>query len=253
MENPGNPGILALNPTSNRADHVKQMTTYRAKNLRGILAAVTLGGIVLVGCIPPAPKPGPAPAAPGSATPGAALSVMGPNLVSPAQMVAWFAGRAPQPSGVYGATVPVDVLATYFVEEGAAEGVRGDVAFIQSILETGWFRFGGSVPASYNNFAGIGATDSGGAPAVFPDARTGARAQIQHLRAYADVSAATCTVPPLAYPCVDPRFHLVTPKGRAATWNQMGNGNWATSTTYASRILAMYKEMLTFNGVAPPY
>ena len=48
--------------------------------------------------------------------------------------------------------------------------MRGDIAFIQGIVETGWYRFTGSVPPSYNNFAGIGATDSGGAPAAFPDA-----------------------------------------------------------------------------------
>jgi hypothetical protein len=117
------------------------------------------------------------------------------------------------------------------------------------VLETGWFRFAGSVPAWYNNFAGIGATGPGGVPAQFPDARTGVRAQIQHLRAYADPTATTCTVPPLHNPCVDPRFALVLPKGKAPTWNQMGNGNWATSTTYASKILALYQEMRTFNGL----
>jgi hypothetical protein len=181
------------------------------------------------------------------------LTIRGPALVTPAQMAAWFAGRQPRPSGTYGATVPVLTLAQYYVQEGNFEGIRGDVAFIQSILETGWFRFGGSVPAWKNNFAGIGATDSGGTPATFPNARTGVRAQIQHLRAYADPSATTCTVPPLHTPCVDPRFHLVTPKGKATTWNQMGKGNWATSTTYAPRILQLYREMLTYNGVSVPF
>ena len=86
---------------------------------------------------------------------------------------------------------------------------------MQAIVETGWFRFGGSVPAWKNNFAGIGATDTNPAPAAFPDARTGVRAQIQHLRAYADPGATTCSVPPLHRPCVDPRFALVVPKGKA--------------------------------------
>jgi hypothetical protein len=170
------------------------------------------------------------------------------RLTAP-QLVAWFNGRTPQPSGTYAATVPVETLAAIFVDEGAAEGVTGDVAFMQSIVETGWFRFTGSVPASYNNFAGIGATDSNPAPARFPDARTGVRAQIQHLRAYADPGATTCTVPPLANPCVDPRFDLVTPKGRAPTWNQMGNGNWATASSYATSILTLYEEALRFHGL----
>lgn len=129
------------------------------------------------------------------------------------------------------------------------EGVTGDVAFVQSVVETGWFRFNGSVPASYNNFAGIGATDTNPSPAIFPDARTGVRAQIQHLRAYADPLALTCTMPPLNNPCVDPRFALVVPKGKAPTWNQMGNGNWATAATYANSILTLYTEALAFNGL----
>jgi hypothetical protein len=177
------------------------------------------------------------------------VAIMGSSRLSAAQIVAWFNGRQPRPSGTYAATASVEVMAQFFVEEGAAEGVTGDVAFMQSVVETGWFRFGGSVPASYNNFAGIGATDTNPSPAIFPDARTGVRAQIQHLRAYADPAAATCTVPPLRNPCVDPRFHLVTPKGKAPTWNQMGNGNWATASHYANSILTLYTEALAFNGL----
>ncbi len=178
-----------------------------------------------------------------------AMAIMGDSRLSAAQLAAWFNGRQPRPAGVYAATVPVETLAAYFVEEGAAEGVTGDVAFAQSVVETGWFRFGGVVPASYNNFAGIGATDTDPHPAVFPDARTGVRAQIQHLRAYADPTATACTVPPLHNACVDPRFNLVIPKGKAPTWNQMGNGNWATAATYANSIMTLYTEALAFHGM----
>jgi hypothetical protein len=178
-----------------------------------------------------------------------AVPIMGPPRLTAGQLVAWFNGRQPRPSGAYGATVPVETLAQYFIEEGAAEGVAGDVAFVQSVLETGWFRFSPTVPGWMNNFAGIGATDTNPAPAVFPDAPTGVRAQIQHLRAYADPGAYACSVPPLANPCVDPRFALVVPKGRATTWNQMGNGNWATDPAYASKILTLYAEAKAFNGV----
>ena len=129
--------------------------------------------------------------------------------------------------------------------------MAGDVAFIQGVVETGWYRFTGSVPAWKNNFAGIGATDTSPAPASFPDARTGVRAQIQHLRAYADPSATACTAPPLHNACVDPRFNLVTPKGKATTWGSMGNGNWASSTTYAATILRLYDEARAFNGLPP--
>ena len=174
---------------------------------------------------------------------------MGVSRLNTVQIVAWFHSSQQRTTGSYAATAPVEELARYFIEEGAAEGVTGDVAFMQSVVETGWFRFGGSVPASFNNFAGIGATDANPAPAIFPDARIGVRAQIQHLRAYADPGAQTCTMPPLSSPCVDPRFHLVTPKGKAPTWNLMGNGNWATATTYADSILSLYREALTFSGL----
>ena len=188
------------------------------------------------------------PTAPTSTSPQAAtVSIMGATRLTPEQLVAWFSARQPG-TGSFAATVPVATLAQYFIEEGAAERVGGDVAFVQSIVETGWFRFAGVVRASSNNFAGIGATDTNPAPAMFPDARTGVRAQIQHLRAYGDPTASTCTVPPLANSCVDPRFQLVTPKGKAPTWNQMGNGNWASASTYASSILALYADALAFNG-----
>lgn len=176
------------------------------------------------------------------------VAIMGPARLSAPQLVAWFETRTPRPQGSYAATIPVDVLTRLYLEEGAAEGVTGDVAFIQSIVETGWFRFQGQVPAHLNNFAGIGATDANPAPASFPDARTGVRAQIQHLRAYADPAAVSCTVPPLRHPCVDPRFDLVAPKGRATTWNQMGNGNWATASSYATSILTLYTESIAFHG-----
>lgn len=174
---------------------------------------------------------------------------MGSSRLSAAQLTSWFDGRQPRPAGSYSATIPVGTLAQYFIAEGAAEGVTGDIAFVQSIIETGWFRFDGSVPASANNFAGIGATDISPAPAFFPDALTGVRAQIQHLRAYADAGAISCTVPPLHNPCVDPRFQLVVPKGKAQTWNAMGNGNWATAATYGASILSRYEEAKQFNGV----
>ena len=167
------------------------------------------------------------PVGPSPEPPALTVSIMGPSRLTAGQLVAWFDGRQAAVAGAYRATVPVEALAASYIEEGAAEGVTGDVAFVQAIVETGWFRFSGVVRPEDNNFAGIGATGGASPPAAFPDARTGVRAQIQHLRAYADPSADACTVPPLHNPCVDPRFDLVTPKGKAPTWNQLGHGNWA--------------------------
>ena len=108
-------------------------------------------------------------------------------------------------------------LAEIYLEEGEKEGVRGDGAFCQSLIETGYFRFGGDVQPGQHNYAGIGAT--GGIPGnSFPDARTGVRAQIQHLKAYASTE-------PLAQKCVDPRYRYVY-KGCAPTFEQLA-GKWA--------------------------
>jgi len=153
------------------------------------------------------------------------------------------AGLAVHWSGGNGTPATVTSAAGSYTLAGLTAGGSGKV-----LVETGWFRFTGFVPAWMNNFAGIGATDTNPAPAVFPDARTGVRAQIQHLRAYGDPGAYACAVPPLSNPCVDPRFDLVAPKGKALTWNQLGNGNWATASTYATTILTLYQEALAFSG-----
>ena len=108
-------------------------------------------------------------------------------------------------------------LAPIFIDEGVKEGVRGDGAFCQSLIETGYFRFGGDVQPGQHNYAGLGAT--GGVPGlIFADDRTGIRAQIQHLKAYASTE-------PLAQVCVDPRYKYVT-KGCAPTFERLA-GKWA--------------------------
>lgn len=224
------------------------LTRLRRPRARSLLGAGVLAlAMVGAGCIPdPPPPPPPGCEAPAGSTTDA-VAVMGPCArLGVDQIVSWFEGKG-RPA--YGAPVPLRDLVTMFVEEGQAEGVRGDIAFAQSIIETGWFSFPGRVPASANNFSGFGATDGTASYGIFPDARTGVRAQIQHLRAYADATATTCAVPPLHNPCVDPRFGYVAPKGKAPTWNQFGNGNWASSSTYATSILDLYTDMLSSAGL----
>jgi hypothetical protein len=63
---------------------------------------------------------------------------MGPARTSAAELAAWF--RTKNPSGGR-ATVNVDTLARLYIEEGSREGVAGDIAFIQAMLETGWLNF----------------------------------------------------------------------------------------------------------------
>lgn len=224
----------------------------RVVALAGVVAAL---GLAVVACGEPDPPPPVVPVTEPTTTTtvpvtcgapagsdAAHVAVMGPCPRLTADQIAfWFGLNTKVP---YNATVPIAELVRLFLDEGRAEGVRGDLAFAQSIVESGWFSFPGRVPASANNFSGFGATDNTADYGVFPDARTGVRAQIQHLRRYADASATACWVPPLHNPCVDPRFAYVTPAGKAPTWNQFGGGNWATDPTYASKVLGVYTSML---------
>ena len=107
--------------------------------------------------------------------------------------------------------------------------------------ETGWLQYGGDVEVDQFNFAGIGAVGGGAAGAEFPDVRTGIRAQVQHLRAYADPSASADS---LAYPVVDPRFSYVR-KGAAPVVEYLGiqeNPNhtgWAAARGYGYDLVSM--------------
>jgi N-acetylmuramoyl-L-alanine amidase len=136
-------------------------------------------------------------------------------------------------------------LAKIFLEEGAKEGVRGDIAWAQSILETGYFRYGGIVLPEQNNYGGIGATnDTGqGGAASFESPRIGARAQMQHLKAYASTA-------PLNQENVDPRFDKVK-RGSAPYVEWLGyednpNGvGWAyPGKGYGANIIRIYNDIL---------
>lgn len=96
----------------------------------------------------------------------------------------------------------LDMIPLY-LSEGAAEGVRGDIAFAQSCLETGNFAFADTaVTLDQNNFCGMGVTENGMKGNSFATPKEGIRAQIQHLKAYA-------TTDPLDWTCVDPRYKWV--------------------------------------------
>jgi hypothetical protein len=208
--------------------------------LRPVVFALTLFcAVPIASCSPPPPAASTSTPPADATDPG---PVMGAARINAAELASWFESR-----GVVGArpTVSIAELARLFIDEGNREGVAGDVAFVQSVLETGWFTFPdrGQVRPWFNNFAGIGAVDGGSVagPAQFADARTGVRAQIQHLRAYADP---TVTCSNFATTTVTPRCHLVVPKGKAPTWSQFGGGVWATDPTYASKIERLYGQLV---------
>jgi hypothetical protein len=195
--------------------------------------AVGVAAVALAGCVRYNPPLG-----------NQAIDVMGPPSMSANHLVQWY--YVNQRNNCYRATVPLQELAETFIQEGVHEGVRGDIAFYQSILETGWFCWpGGSVRPEYNNFAGLGATDSNPNANRFPTARAGIRAQMQHLRAYATVDG------PCGDPCWDVRFHLVR-RGTGVHWNQFGNGVWASSTNdYGGRIIRLFESGLVWRDGHP--
>ena len=166
-----------------------------------------------------------------------AYAIMGTGSISLDKMVKYYDDRYSYDSTFY-ATKGAPTTRDFFNilrEEAEAEGVRAEVVFAQVILETGGLSFQGDVDKSQCNFSGIGATGGGVKGNTFPDVRTGLRAQIQHLKAYASDQ-------PLNNPCVDPRFKYVTRKTAPyVEWlgipkNPYGKG-WAADPDYAEKLL----------------
>lgn len=126
-------------------------------------------------------------------------------------------------------------LPNLYIEEAAREGVNHDIAFSQMCLETGYLAFGGDVDPAQNNFCGLGTTGGGVRGASFPNARTGVKAHIQHLKAYASTAPA---IPPI----VDPRFSLVS-RGIAPLVSDL-SGRWATDSEYDTKIMNIQRQLL---------
>lgn len=197
----------------------------------------------------------------GAAEASVGIPVMGPNLLSAGQLANWFRATKRGPA----LPVTIEQLAQYFIDEGRAEGVRGDLAFAQSVIETGYFGFVGSIVKPENfNYAGMGACDSCNSGRQFPSAQMGVRAQIQHLRNFSDPTSRAsrlANAPVVEWygrrstGALDPvlaihNYDTFFAKGNAPTWNVMGGpGKWASTPTYGTIILSTYNRMLTFNGL----
>ena len=181
--------------------------------------------------------------------------IMGTSQTSVAQMVRYYKANASgydtfkaKYEGKYdgslakGGARTIEQFAQIFYEEANAEGVKAEVAFTQCMKETGFLKYGGDVLPNQYNFAGIGATGAVHG-AKFKNVRTGIRAQIQHLKAYASTS-------PLKNACVDPRFNLVTRNTAPyVEWlgikeNPNGHG-WASAKNYGYDIVGMVKVLLS--------
>ena len=198
--------------------------------------------------------------APSSDETDGAVPILGASVLTKSQLLAYSEPYAENMR----LTCSVDELIGYYLSVGAKYGVRGDIAYLQAIIETGWFRYnrpkeyyiyenGGWVykndgrPEGYyvvpsdNNFCGLGVTGYVGESNTlcrFDTAALGVEAHIQHLYAYACKSAL-----PSGTTRVDPRFGLVT-RGCAPNWNDLGGGKWAADTEYSAKILNSYNKVL---------
>lgn len=169
--------------------------------------------------------------------------IMGTAAATADQMKAYVKSKNPSVAQSVLDMVPL------YLSEGNAEGVRGDIAFAQSCLETGNFGFSGSAVAlDQNNFCGMGVTGGGMKGNSFDTPQLGIRAQIQHLKAYASKDA-------LKNECIDPRFKFAT-RGSAeyVEWlgqqeNPDGKG-WAAGAGYGAKILTILKAVLAMPGDA---
>lgn len=175
----------------------------------------------------------------------ASSPILGPSMLTAKQLADWVRASGHKPH----ITVPLDELAQDYITEGNNAGVRGDVAFAQSILETYWFTFpgGGQLAGNDNNFAGIGACDTCKHGFTFPDARTGVRAQMQALRIYVDP---TLTATTLRQPLVMPKMLNLGFRGKVQTWWDLW-GTWATGAFYGQRVYDIYERMVAFAATDP--
>ncbi len=182
-------------------------------------------------------------AGPPSAASG--VSVMGPSVLNSKQLSAWFNAQG----YVDLTSATIAQLTAWYVQEGTAEGVRGDVAFAQGVLETGGF--GSPDAVGLNNYAGIGHCDSCSAGWAFPSPRGGVLGQEQLLRIFAGGQGQPAGAPAPVLPSLTP-----AQQGRSGccqTWESL-TGVWASDPTYGAQILSIYQQMLAFasNSSAGP-
>ncbi|HEV3226250.1 MAG TPA: glucosaminidase domain-containing protein [Acidimicrobiales bacterium] len=163
-------------------------------------------------------------------------TVVGDPMLTADEIVAWYKAE-----GVVGYVAGVDLqtLAGDYLDEGSAEKVRGDVAFAQSIVETGAFT---SPLTTHNNFAGIGACDTCATGFDFPSPLLGVRAQAQLLHAYADKSVRASN---LANPAIGSDPDTLGVRGCCPTWNKL-TGTWASDPNYGPKLMTVYLSMLQY-------
>jgi ElaB/YqjD/DUF883 family membrane-anchored ribosome-binding protein len=178
----------------------------------------------------------------GAPAPDGSPTIIGTSALVPTQIAGWFTHSSYQDAT---AATPAQ-LAAWYVSEGAAEGVRGDIAFAQAVVETGGFSSPDAITLS--NFAGIGHCDSCAAGLGFPSPQGGVRGQVQLLRIFASPPGT-----PLTQPAIIPQ---VAPGGQfrggcCPSWQSL-TGTWASNQQYGQVVLGIYQKMLDYALAQPP-
>ena len=138
--------------------------------------------------------------------------------------------------GVIGGAPDIVTFCEIIYDEAVFENVRPEILYAQIMLETGYLQYGGDVEINQFNFGGLGATGNGLKGNSFRDVRTGIKAQVQHLKAYASAE------PLKATQIVDERFKYVTRNTAPyVEWlgikeNPAGKG-WAASAGYGFNLM----------------
>ena len=161
------------------------------------------------------------------------MPIMGKSAASVSSMVSLYNSTGHTYPTIFASkgAATINDFCQIVLEEANAEGVKAEILFAQAMHETGWLQFGGSVKAEQCNFGGIGAVNATAGGASFGDVRSGLRAQVQHLKAYASKE-------PLNNICIDPRFEKVE-RGVAPCVEDL-NGRWAVpGDGYGQRISSL--------------
>ncbi len=181
-------------------------------------------------------------AGPSSVPPGE-LSILGGSALSAKQLTGWYNAQG----YVDLTTAPIGPLAAWYIQAGAEEGVRGDVAFAQAVLETGGFSSPDAVDLS--NFAGIGHCDTCAAGWAFPSPQAGVLGHVQLLRIFATSAAGPPSAPPPVLPSLTPGQQMSA--GCCSTVERL-TGVWATDPAYDQQILDIYGQMLSYALASNP-
>jgi len=159
----------------------------------------------------------------------------GKGIKSPVQLQEFFFSHNPD--------LPVSqiaLMASLYVEEAPQENINSDVAFVQMCLETGFLTFGNLVVPEMHNYCGLGAMDADHPGEWFDDEKTGVRAHIQHLQAYATTEEVK-----LNNPLVDPRYSWPHKTRYADTVFQLA-GTWAMDPEYGNKLNNLLSELEQF-------